>query len=933
MQSQKCDLWCVCGLMLLWWVIGFSTAASSNDNQNPILYSVEEELEPGTVIGDVVKDSGLKTRYPGDILSRFQFAILRGHYKEYFSVDLNNGLLQVNATLDRDTMCPRLPQCEINLDIAVIKPVEYFQIIKASVLILDENDNDPAFTQDIFWIRISESASPGVGFVLPEADDPDSGEYGVQGYYLESAYTAFELEVSPNQDGSNDLKLLLKEKLDRELQSQYEVKVVARDGGQPPRTGSLSVVINIVDANDNPPVFTSALYNVTIREDAAVMSPVVRVRALDADDGLNGEVFYQFSDQTNANSLQVFGINQESGEIFVRHPLDYESETTYHLVVTAMDKGPNSIPTFAKVIIHVTDVNDFSPRVTVNSLTSTGDVSVRENADPEAFVAYVSVEDLDQGSSGVVSCHIPDNKSMPFRLVEMYEQEYQVLTTAVFDHEIQSEHVLSIECQDQGFPPLTTTERITVHILDENDNTPVFSKSEYRTSVHENNRVGDKIIQVTATDADDGENAEIMYSIHSSMEHLVAMDPQTGSLAAKVQFDHETIQRLDIQVYAVDGGNPPLKGVALVHVEILDVNDEAPVFAKSAYRFGTFENQQAGTEIGRVSATDNDSPPFNQFMYTFADSTDPKIRTKFEIESRSGRILTKRLLDREDRTSYNVTVVAMDLIDRSLYSSVPVTILVGDQNDNAPHILFPNEVNNTVTISSSLPPGSVFTRVLATDSDVGNNAMLTYSIAEGNGDSVFDIDPTNGAISTSKYFQEGQYLKSRYNLLLMVTDHGIRDKFATINLFVQINRTASEVNRIGASSSTSSIFHMGQFGSHEKIIIGLAGSTLLLVICLITVIICLKRKQRMQRRGYKYSATLARETTTFIRGSNLNLEKWDRDALPEDKNAAYLQVKGQSQENALETGLTSLHDLSASSSGISTASDCTQEVSKLYGIL
>ena len=810
-------------------------------------YSISEELHADTLVANIGIDSKLAERYGADVFGTARFLFLKQNdpYKDYFSINEVTSELHTRRTIDREEICSQQPDCWLQFDVA-IRPVPkiHLEIIAVKVRIRDMNDNGPAFPKPRMSMAVSESVMPGVSFVIPAARDPDSGPNGIQGYDFRSNSRKFELRAQNTSDGTWDLKLVLRERLDRESRGSYTMRVIARDGGVPPRTGDLTIEITVVDANDNAPKFDNTSSDVSVREDTKLGSIIVKLHAKDKDRGPNGRVTYTLSQDTVDRFGSLFGINNSSGEIFLKGPLDYERDKIYHLIVIASDQGGmDSVSTHARVVVRVLDVNDHRPRITVNALTTSGQVQIPENANPGSFVTHISVEDADKGRNGEVSCKLRDRN---FDIQHIYQNEYTIFTVGgSFDRERQSSFMLTIECQDSGDIPLRSTKQIRVQLLDENDHPPVFTQDVYGRTVRENNSINVQLLQVNATDEDEGPNARITYTLHPDARGLVKIDPNTGWITANTVLDYEKRHKFRFQVISADNGSPPLTATATVLLEIVDINDESPVFSEPTYNFATYENQEIGTEIGTVIATDPDSSPYNRVTYTLR--ADMASRGTFQIHPETGLITTRRVLDREYHSQYTLVVLAGNRGFPFTTSSVSVTIYVADRNDNAPLIEFPNLINNTVQVSYVAPVGYVLSRMIATDADFANNARLQYSIAHGNEDDLFAMDTMTGAITVNQNLEA--YGGRRYRLMLMVKDHGDQQKSAVANINIVVNKTMSLISHRKAGSGNRI-----EVPSNQTIVIVMGVASAVLVLLLIVAIILVKRKQkkRNHRDSYKY---------------------------------------------------------------------------------
>jgi len=271
-------------------------------------YFVPEEMPVDTLVGNIIIDFGLDLRYGQETVDGLRFSFLARqpppgqHHQqqqqqqqqqlgsELFVIDERSGVIRTRVRIDRESVCPRQDVCSVRLDIAV-QPASTrsLQILGARVEILDINDNAPAFPESRTFIRISESAEPGTGFVIADAVDPDAGRNGVRSYDLDQRGGVdetrdsneisdgdkedgdgdggkFELKVTRTADGARQLRIVLRGRLDRERASSHSVVVKAVDGGSPARTGSTVVVIEVQDANDNRPVFGQHQYEVRIKK-------------------------------------------------------------------------------------------------------------------------------------------------------------------------------------------------------------------------------------------------------------------------------------------------------------------------------------------------------------------------------------------------------------------------------------------------------------------------------------------------------------------------------------------------------------------------------------------------------------------------------------------------------------------------------------------
>ena len=813
----------------------------SQGDQVVLHYQIYEEIRAGRYIGNVRDDANLAQKY-SDIATlqqlRFQFL---SQPTTNFLIEDTTGVIKTSGSLDRDSICPNMEVCEIKLDVAV-QPVQYFEIIKVTVDILDINDNFPTFPQSKISHEVLESALPGNSFVIPTAIDPDSPEFGIQRYQLATGEDKFELKIANKVDGSLSVKLLLKEKFNREVQDTYHVQIVAFDGGTPPKSGSIDVTIIVLDSNDNPPVFENKTYHVEIEENVTMFTRIAHVSATDEDIGKNGEVMYSFSTQTQEAYGHLFGIEPETGAIFIQGNIDYEKASIYTLSVIARDNGADSIPADATVIVTVKDVNDHSPDITVNTLSAsaTSIAEISEDSEIGTFVAHITVVDKDSGPNGQFNCTLNDNQ---FIMKQMYDTEYKIVTSALLDREKQARYNLALTCRDRGAKPNTAIKNIQVAVLDINDCNPIFSEQSYIAKLIENNYEGAFIAQVNATDADTGLNALIHYSLPPQVSSYFEIDSLNGVIKAKISFDRETFPQIRFDVIAEDQGEPPRSASAVMVVTITDVNDERPEFSQPSYSFGVAENEPAGTEVGVVAASDSDGEPYNDFKYSLLPSRSDA--DSFRIHPHSGKITTRSILDRETQQVYYLVVAASDEGSPALSSTVSVSIYVDDKNDNGPIFDYPSKFNNTIHISNKVPVGYTVTRVQAHDMDIGKNAKIAYHFQRGNEESIFKLDPSLGTISVNVELDEIEY--RLFKLKIMAKDQAFPQKGAIGNLNIVVNQSIPFPLNPASGSLLS--------GTNFTIVVSLACASGVITIILITAIVLIK-KQEKNKKVHKYNCRM-----------------------------------------------------------------------------
>ncbi len=805
--------------------------AAQPDNQ--LRYVTNEESRASVFVGNIAEDADVRSQVPPEAQNLLTYSILSSSspYARHFSLGPRDGILRIASPIDRDnaTFCYQKVTCEIKLDIAV-QPREYFRIIKVTVVVDDINDNAPEFLESHFQRSIAENTSPGSSFTIPISDDPDSPKFGVKRYELVTGSEKFNLKVTNSSDGSLDLHLVLRGRVDREEKEIYRVVVAAYDGGVPPNMGTLTADVIIQDVNDNSPVFDNETYNVVVSESIAVNQVVVRVHAKDPDMGPNGQIVYSFSTKTQQRFGHLFAIHNASGEITLKQALRYQDGSSYILSVTARDRNPDSLTTLAKVIIQVLDVNDNPPRITVNSLTPSGSVEIPEGEEPGSLVAHISVEDQDSGSGGEFTCGIDNPK---FTTQQLYGGiEYKVVTVDQLDREEQDSYELTFTCSDLGDPPLTSSVLISVAVLDENDHSPVFSRDTYTAIMKENNAIGEYITTVTATDVDLNQNGEVEYKALGDANNLIAVHPHSGEITTKVSFDYENNQRLEIPVVAVDHGSPALTATTTLVLSFTDEDDSKPEFTQPEFTFNISENQPMGTLVGQVTAIDADSVPFNDFTYFLSPSEEA--HDSFFLDGQNGKIFTKKSLDRETQSQYTFEVKAVSTSPPVSSSTTMVSVVVTDQNDHFPRCSFPTIKNNTAYIIRTMTVGERITRLNCSDDDVsGPNASLKYTFVTNNQNHLFGIQEATGEVFAKSEFKGIQ--EESFSVTVKISDSGDPPKDIDVTLNLVVNKSMSEPPIVNKGNLTI-------------VISVVVCSAFLVLVLIVAIILVIRRKDR--RRKY-----------------------------------------------------------------------------------
>ncbi|XP_048176201.1 protocadherin alpha-6-like [Corvus hawaiiensis] len=642
-----------------------------------VRYSVPEEAKAGTVVGRLAQDLGLEA---GEAEARRLRLVAQGR-RASVEVSGASGALLVSSRLDREELCGKSAPCALRLEVLVERPLRVFHV---QLEVTDINDNAPIFPAARKNLSIAESSLPGSRFPLEGASDADIGANAQLSYTL-SPSEYFRIEEENSNSRSKSLFLVLTKPLDRETIPVHRLMLTASDGGRPSLTGTMELVILVLDVNDNAPQFNQSVYNVRLPEDALQMTLVARVNATDPDLGIYGEMIYEIDSVVPPSATDLFSIDANTGEIRLMGPLDFETVTLYDLHIKVTDKGTPPLPGHCKVVLDVLDVNDNAPEVWVTSLS----VPVPEDASVGTVVALLSVSDRDSGANGRVRCWVWP--ASPFGLEATFAGSYSLVLREALDRERVSEYEVEVRAEDGGAPALRGRRGLRVAVSDVNDNAPAFAQAVYTVLARENNAAGAELARLWARDPDEAGNGRVSYSVWEGgvgggwrpASSYVSVDAESGRLWALQPLDYEELQVLQFEVRAVDAGEPPLCGNATVQLFVLDENDNAPallppagsapeaggvagVAGEAAAAAGSVSGTlwawaawgaPAGQVVAKIRAVDADSG-YNAWLRY--ELWEPRGKGPFRVGLYSGEVSTARALEEADGPRQRLLIVVRD---------------------------------------------------------------------------------------------------------------------------------------------------------------------------------------------------------------------------------------------------------------------------------
>jgi hypothetical protein len=640
------------------------------------------------------------------------------------------------------------------------------------ITVIDVNDNRPSFVTPNMTVVVDENENIGTLYPIQKAFDPDHGSNGSVTYSItqsgnDSVFSVLAGVRDGIQDGSV-VQLKLLRQLDREEKDRYSVTLIATDNGSIPLNSSMEITIIVRDVNDNPPLFFQLTYNATVKENIPAGSSIITAQASDKDAGLNGQITYSIKGEDDV--LLLFKINSSTGLVTTLSSLDYETSTVYTFSILARNVADSRQESSASMTVHVEDVNDNAPKVSVRFVHSTEKALIMENQDYE-LVAFVDIVDLDP-TPLFSEYRLPSltctNAPMHFR-VDYWEGQLAIVTNHSLDRETVSQYLLTVTAVDLHNSSLSSSTTFPVYVEDQNDNTPVFNKTQYVVKIAESARIGSSVAIIHAIDEDVGNNGLITYTVlsvdRSEARDWFTVSNTSGLVQTTNSLDRETVNRVVLTIRATDNGQSQQNATAQLNVTILDANDNVPTFsaANLNHNISISESVPIGTTVIQLSAADKDAGKNGDVAYSVLSAV-----SELDIDSATGVVKTTQTLDREKTESYSLTVLASDGGNPALTSTVTLSITILDENDNYP--VFSQSVY-IADIKENNAPGITVLSVTARDDDSGNYGRVRYHLAHNSTNaSLFSLDPLSGNVTALVSFDKE--IQSLYMLHVSATDGG-----------------------------------------------------------------------------------------------------------------------------------------------------------------
>uniref|UniRef100_A0A8C3A5X4 FAT atypical cadherin 1a n=1 Tax=Cyclopterus lumpus TaxID=8103 RepID=A0A8C3A5X4_CYCLU len=767
----------------------------ANDNSPQFLqdsYSVE--ISEGTPVGTEIIQVDSTDRDQGDN-GVVKYSILGG--TDHFAIHQETGVVTVTRPLDRE-LHPVYVLKIAARDQAANEP-QLVSTVPLKITLEDVNDNPPKFVPPNYRVKAREDLPIGTVIMWLEAHDPDTGPSSQVRYSL-----------IDNGDGNFEVDKLsgavrIVHNLDYETKQVYNLTAKAKDKGKPVSLSSTCFIeVDVVDVNENlnRPSFRSFVEKGFIKEDALVGTSVMTVSAEDEDKEHDGEIRYSIRE---GSGLGIFTIDEETGIIQTQELLDHETTPHYWLTVYAMDRGVVPLSAFVEVYIQVQDVNDNAPQTSEPVYYP----SVVENSPKDVSIIQINAVDPDAKASDKLTYRITSGNPQGFFAVTA-RTGLVTTTSRKLDREQQDEHILEITVTDHGVPAKSTTVRVLVRVLDENDNRPLFLEKIYKIKLPERERPEneraakrDTVYRVIASDRDDGPNAEISYSIEDGDENgKFFIEPKTGLVSSK-KFSSAGIYDI-LTIKAVDNGRPQKSSTCRLHIEWIPKPklpaDAAPMlFEESPFTFSVMESDPVAHMVGVIATESSDVPVWFEIAGGNYDS-------RFDVGKASGTLIVARPLDAEQKSNYNLTVEATD---GTRTVSTQVLIRVIDTNNHRPQ--FSQQVYE-VNVPEDKPSGTEVLRVSAADRDEKNKLTFTLlSSTDPFSLRKFRLDPGTGTLYTAERLDHETM--HRHILTVMVRDQDIPVKRNLVRVIVNVDDTNDNAPWFIGPPYTGRVFESAAVGA------------------------------------------------------------------------------------------------------------------------
>ncbi|XP_030001919.1 protocadherin gamma-A11-like [Sphaeramia orbicularis] len=593
-----------------------------------------------------------------------------------------------------------------------------------------------------------------------------------------------------------------------------------------------SITVEVTDVNDNAPMFKTGEMKFRISESAVTGAVFLLQQAIDLDVGINGLQSYLLKPTDNfALRLQNQVDGSKMVEMVLQKPLDREKQDHLSLILTASDGGEPQLSGTVQIQITVLDSNDNAPIFTQKIYKST----IKENSPSGAQVVSVSASDPDEGSNGKISYAILNLLDNVAELFEINRETGEVRLIGNTDYEKKRQYQINVQASDEG--GLTDTCKIIVDITDTNDNTPTINVMSKSSDIKEDIRPGTVVTMINVQDSDSGKNGKVHCYMNENIPFSISSTSNNFfSLKTEGELDRERASEYNITVTCSDEGVPSLSSSVTLTLQISDVNDNPPVFERSSYEAYIVENNTPGLSIFTVKATDSDWNQNARVSYILEDSSvnGVPVSSYVSVSADSGVIHAVRSFDYEQIKDFKFCIKAQDGGSPPLSSNVTVKIMIQDQNDNAPQVLYPVQTGGSLVaemVPRSADVGYLVTKVVAVDVDSGQNAWLSYKLQKATDRALFEVGLQNGEVRTIRQVTDKDAVKQR--LTVIVEDNGQPSRSATVIVNVAVADSFPEV-----LSEFTDFTHDKEYNENLTfyLVLALAVVSFLFITCVVVII-------------------------------------------------------------------------------------------------
>ncbi|XP_043408870.1 protocadherin beta-16 isoform X8 [Chelonia mydas] len=542
--------------------------------------------------------------------------------------------------------------------------------------------------------------------------------------------------------------------------------------------------VQIDDVNDNNPKFSKNEFVLKMPEQIPINTRFPLEGAQDSDIGTNGIQSYAINPNGHFR-LEVQTLDTDGSkyaELVLEKQLDREEQAQLMLILTAADGGLPQRTGTAQIRVNVLDSNDNFPRFS----QSVYKVQLMENSPRDTLVTKVEASDLDQGSNAEITYSFRQVPDKVLKLFKLNQFSGEITVLGIIDYEERSSYEMNIQATDGG--GLSAHCKVLVQIEDMNDNAPEVTLTSLTSTIPEDSSPETVVALFSVRDRDSGDNGRTVCSIQDNVPFALKSTVKNYyELVTQKPLDREKVPEYNISITAIDRGTPRLTSVRIIRVQLSDINDNPPVFNESSYVMYLKENNHPGLLIGTVHAADLDTEQNAKVTYSALPGNigDLPFSSSISINSENGNVYALQSLDYEQTRDFQITVRAADGGSPPLSSEVIVRVVIIDENDNAPFILYP--LQNSSSPANDLVPrsaeaGYLVTKVVAVDGDSGQNSWLSYQLLKATDPGLFAVGLQTGEVKTSRPITSPDSVKQK--LIVLVRDNGEPPRSTTSTLNV-----------------------------------------------------------------------------------------------------------------------------------------------------